>query len=262
MFTAFYGFWDYWELFHKVTFDGIRKIITVNSGISDISVKTDLYSSWKEWVMVDNNSKYPSAFRVTGGDPLGGGAFTGDVYFLTNGWRILLDHSINFDGVIYTDETDSPFVVADGVYLSTNKVSALVSVVTTESIGGITVPTVEDIRQEMDTNSSKLTQIQSTASATQTTVGNIQTSVNNVPDVFEIAAQVKTSLVPELAHLMALQNGAGLDSTQATMLLELYRIMGLDPTKPLVVTTTSRSAGSEITQAISTNSTSTTVTRD
>lgn len=55
--------------------------------------------------------------------------------------------------------------------------------------------------------------------------------------------------------------GAGLTSTQQTMLLELYRLMGLDPTKPLVVTSTTRAAGAEISQTIAENAGQVTVTR-
>jgi hypothetical protein len=73
----------------------------------------------------------------------------------------------------------------------------------------------------------------------------------------EIAAAVDASLVA--AH------GSGtwqsLTSTQATMLLELYRIMGLDPSRPLVVSETSRDAGAEIEQTIGDAAGTVTVTR-
>lgn len=54
---------------------------------------------------------------------------------------------------------------------------------------------------------------------------------------------------------------SGLSSNQATMLLEMYELLGLDPTKPLIVTDTTRSAGSGIQQTIVSNQTQTTVTR-
>lgn len=46
------------------------------------------------------------------------------------------------------------------------------------------------------------------------------------------------------------QTGSGLDTTQSEMLLAIYRLAGLDPTKPLVVTNTSRNAGVGISQTI------------
>jgi hypothetical protein len=53
----------------------------------------------------------------------------------------------------------------------------------------------------------------------------------------------------------------GLTELQARMLLEIYRMYGLDPLNPLVVNTASRTAGSEITQQITTSPTQTVVTR-
>jgi hypothetical protein len=50
------------------------------------------------------------------------------------------------------------------------------------------------------------------------------------------------------------QGAGGLTAPQAQMLLELYDLMGLDPSKPLVIGPTSRKVpanGSEIDQAIS-----------
>lgn len=52
----------------------------------------------------------------------------------------------------------------------------------------------------------------------------------------------------------------GLSTQQATMLLEMYNLLGLDPTIPLVVTKTSRQAGS-INQAVNSNTNTTIVTR-
>lgn len=53
----------------------------------------------------------------------------------------------------------------------------------------------------------------------------------------------------------------GLSPTQETMLLEMYNLLGLDPTIPLVVTKTGRFAGPGITQSITTNTEQTTVQR-
>lgn len=51
----------------------------------------------------------------------------------------------------------------------------------------------------------------------------------------------------------ALMNGGaagGMTTEQATQLLEIYRLHGLDPTKPLIVSPTTRTAGAEIEQNI------------
>lgn len=56
------------------------------------------------------------------------------------------------------------------------------------------------------------------------------------------------------------QNTSGLSTDQATMLLEMYELLGLDPTKPLMVTGSSRTAGT-ISQTILTDANHTIVTR-
>ena len=35
------NFWEDWELFHKVTFDGLLKTITVTNSINDINIEED-----------------------------------------------------------------------------------------------------------------------------------------------------------------------------------------------------------------------------
>lgn len=130
------NYWDDWLLSHKCNFDGIRKIITIHPEVSELSIKTDVYSDWKEWLMLRDNSKYLQAIRSIGGDPIGGGQYAGDIYFLMNGWKIYIDHSVNIDGVIYSEDGLSPYVNANNTYIATNKVSNLVQTVSTGGGGG------------------------------------------------------------------------------------------------------------------------------
>lgn len=184
--------YEYWALRAKITFDGENRIIIINTDTFTLSIK-ELYASWKEWARLRDNTKFLPAIRTTGGDPIGVGAYTGDVYFLINNWRILIDHSCNIDGVIYSDDYPSPFVQAEGTQIVTNKVSSLVSVVAPiVSVDGLVVPTAAEIskatweannrsltiapptaaevRQEIDANSTRLASIQSTVSTLPTAV--------------------------------------------------------------------------------------------
>jgi len=126
MLAAYYGFWDYWALYHKVTFDGENKLIYINEGVSAIDVKIDLYSDSKEWIRhsADAASFLPP-MRTIGGDPTEGGNLAGDIYFLTNGWQIYLTHSVTFTGDLFSDDFSSPFIAGTGVVIGTSKVSAL-----------------------------------------------------------------------------------------------------------------------------------------
>jgi hypothetical protein len=208
------GGWLYfqedWTFNQKVTFDGVNRLIIVGANVDEIDVKIDIYSDWKEWLTIRDNSKFLPALRVTGGDPVGGGEFTGDVYFLINNWRILVDHSCSINGVIYSDNFPSPFVPVSGTQIVTNKVSALVNTVNTAGgTGGSTPaeiwshptrtltatptyngPTVVQIRQEMDNNSVKLAQIKAildsmdipTAAEIRTEIDNNSTALQNIAD--------------------------------------------------------------------------------
>lgn len=242
--------YDYWELRAPVTFDGDRKLIFINYIESEIDVKTNLYSEWKEWVQVRDNAKYEPALRTIGGDPLGAGQYAGDMYFLINGWQVVIDHYVKVNGILYSDDYPSPYIIEEGGGVFATVSSLALSYNTT----GVEVPTVQDIRTELDNNSTKLALVPS-----------IKTKVDslfNGPTVTEIANQVRVELTPELTHILTLENNPGLTPTQATMLLELYRIMGLDPTKPLLITQTQRKAGDEIIQVISGDNVNTsTVTR-
>ncbi len=107
-------FGEQWQLNHPVTFDGLNRRIYVAPSVTNIDVKADLYSNWKEWVRVYDNSKFLPAFRTIGGDPTGSDQFAGDIYFLTNGWQIEVDNLININGILYHDDPISPYVINPG----------------------------------------------------------------------------------------------------------------------------------------------------
>jgi hypothetical protein len=93
------------------------------------------------------------------------------------------------------------------------------------------------------------------------------TNINTIPDlrddIASLPAAIRTELAPDLAHLATLQNG--LTTNQAIMLLEIYTMYGLDPTKPLVVDLNTPSNGTrtfgDIDQSIQVVGNKTTVTR-
>lgn len=142
---AWIAYGDQWNLNHKVTFDGEAKLITVSPTISEIDVKNDVYSSWKEWSLLYDNLKFASAMRVIGGDPIGGGQYAGDLYFMINGWRLKIDHTFNITGVIFSDDYASPFYSDGTTSFVTNKVSSLVLTQGITTASGSTSPTADEI---------------------------------------------------------------------------------------------------------------------
>lgn len=187
--TYGYGYWEFWAPYdpisgsydnQKVVFDGINKLIIINPEVTSLRVKEDIYSNWKEWAQVRDNSKFLPAIRTTGGDPVGGGQFAGDIYFTINGWKIVVNEQVTVDGIIYDDVAGvNPFIIGPGAGVR-NTVSNLAIAYSTEGVDA------ESIRIEIDTNSTKLADIDS--------------RVNSLPTAAEIwsysVRDLTTSMTP------------------------------------------------------------------
>lgn len=260
-------FQEDWALGHDVTFDGAVRRIYLSPNVTSFSVKEDFYSNWKEWMTVRDNSKYLPAFRTIGGDAVGGGQYAGDIYFLINDWQIVIETTVKVDGILYHDNPAlDPFIVEAGGGVTSTVSNLAIAYGTTGGSGATaadvwsyssrtlstafpTAPTVTEIRQEIDSNSTQLAAIKAKTD-----------TIAAAPTPAAIADAVRTELTPELAKIMTLENNPGMTPTQATMLLEMYNLLGLDPTKPLFVSKTSRTAGT-INQSIAATEDLTVVTR-
>lgn len=124
-----------------VTFDGPNALIIVDFGITTVDAQIDLYSDWKEWIQVSDNSKFYQAFRTIGGDPLGNNVFVGAYFFLQNqppnNWQIRPhedDHELTIVGNIFAENPLLPvFVPTVGNFtvstrLSTSQLTQLAEV--------------------------------------------------------------------------------------------------------------------------------------
>ena len=102
-----------------IDFDGINLIITLDSGVTEVDVREDIYEPWKEWVRA-GNAAFPAAFRPLGGDPLTALINAGSYFFLNNtvGWRIKPpeeDITIYLTGNLAVEDVSLPaFVPTDG----------------------------------------------------------------------------------------------------------------------------------------------------
>ena len=139
----YYNYWDYWNLYHKVTFDGPNKIIWVNPGVTELNVKEDIYSDWKEWMLGHDSvvtAWFLEASESIGGQPLPGSRFVGSTFFLVNGWRIKPysgSYTLVVNGNLYTIEGDSPYLDADG-YLNNIRIESTVSTLV-ETVGVLNI---------------------------------------------------------------------------------------------------------------------------
>ena len=101
-----------WELNHKITVDYINKHLVVAARVVDLDIKTDVYSDYKEWFKLRNNSGYGTkAIRTIGGDPTVSGEFAGDIYFLKNGWRLVYNpRKVKIVGALFSDDYDTAYL--------------------------------------------------------------------------------------------------------------------------------------------------------
>lgn len=103
-----------------MTFDGPNRRIVLADGTTAVTA-VEVYSAWKDWVLSGQGAPFPEAFRVVGGDPLGGGVFAGAYFFLQtqHGWRIRPyegSHVLIVTGNFYADSADPVFAPTLGAY--------------------------------------------------------------------------------------------------------------------------------------------------
>lgn len=123
-----------WALESKVSFDGINRIIYVHPEVTALDIKTDIYSAWIDWVVLRDNAKFLPVVRVTGYDPIGPGQYTGDTYFLINGWKLSVNLAkVRVSGVLYSDNYDTAYYTTDMQAQYPATVSSLVNTVVVAS---------------------------------------------------------------------------------------------------------------------------------
>lgn len=124
------AFGEIWENDDKVSFNGSTKRIKVNSGVTELDIRSDVYSAWVRWFSLVGNSRYLPAMRFTGLDTIPGG-FTGDSYFLINGWKLEYDpNTVAVSGVLFSDNYDTPYYTAEDKPVYPATVSSLVNTAT------------------------------------------------------------------------------------------------------------------------------------
>jgi len=163
-----YGEWAFWETYdpdgiindytqptwgnQKVTFDGPNKLILVNYGETELDFRIDVFSNWKEWLLINNqiNTKYPQALSEVGGDPLPGESrFLGITYFLENGWKMKTwdgDHRLTVTGNVFQRDGSTVFIPPDNNFNTeiTLNVSNLVDLIQTGVLAGYDTVTQMD----------------------------------------------------------------------------------------------------------------------
>lgn len=153
---------ELWGLKHKVAFLREERLIIVPESVAVLDIRADVYSASKQWLSVYNNIGYcKPPVRYSGGDSTPEpGEFTGDVYFLINGWRMVVNfNKTKVKGVLYSDDYDTAYFNSKLSPIYAAKVSSTVSSIA-PTLEGLNVPTAAEnataVRSEL---SSELAQI-------------------------------------------------------------------------------------------------------
>ena len=135
MAALIWGAWSPdWLLTNKVDFNGIDKIIYVHPEVTELDIRADVYSAWIDWINLRDNSKFLPCIRYTGLDLIGAGVFTGDTYFLVNGWKLSINlQQVRVTGVLYSDDYPTAYYTPE---LNPQYPVTVSSVVNTVSLNG------------------------------------------------------------------------------------------------------------------------------
>jgi len=229
--SMFYGWWEYWNLRHKVTFDGVKKLIIINEGVTSLDIQQDVYSAWKQWAITETNLKYLNPISTVGGEPTIEGQRLDVTYFLINGWKIkpysgtydltLVGNIFDVDGGTIKVPADINRFDPNNITINTNT-SVIVRQVDSGTSGSISGPVTASLVQEQED-----------------ALYNIE---GKVVAIYNGSQAVSASLVTD--QLTTLNN-------INTKLTEVWKLHGLDINEPLTVTQTARTFD-DIVQTIST----------
>lgn len=209
--------------------DGLARRIYLHSDTVGSSINPiEIYKEMRTLRRTDETLRKWALFMSASGNvSKGGGKFTERYVTLLNGTRIVpfdTDHELTITGTVITDDGTEGIAAFDRSSLN--------------------LSTVVDINYVPP----------------QVEVITVSTTGVDAPTASEVASavwsnQIALDLVNSVGQLSTI------NQSQSDMILEIYRLYGLDPTRPLIVTNVARTAGAEIQQIINAGTASTTITR-
>jgi hypothetical protein len=129
------AFGQQWLDNDKISFDGDNKLIVVHEGVVNLNIRADVWSAWVRWQERYSDEIFLLAMRRTGLESTPSGP-TGDFYFLTNGWKLVVDFSkVRITGTLFSDDFETAYYTPTNIqpqFAAT--VSTQVSVVETASV--------------------------------------------------------------------------------------------------------------------------------
>lgn len=255
--TFFYGFWEYWELYHKVTFDGVNKLILINPGETTVDVQEDIYSAWKQWMLLKNieNFRYLKPIDIVGGEPLPGDQALDSTFFLINGWKIKPypgSYTLNIVGNVFDIDGGSIKVDADITEGIQNNIA--INTQTSAVVRRIQGSESNITASLVTSQAAQLTSIENTTNTIDSTT---TTSYNQIlsqsADINDISGSTSANYNLLLSNSSSIQDIDTIVTELQSKLDELWQVHGLKIGFPVNVTQTARTiVGGTISQSFST----------
>jgi len=242
--SLYYGQWDYWELRHKVTFDGVNRLILINDGVTDVDMQRDVYSAWKEWVSVYDNLKYYNPFNAIGGDPTIVGQSLDVTYFLINAWKFKPysgQYNLNIVGNVYDVDGGDIKIPADIVSGEPNNIT--ININTSNIVRRIDGSSVSGSGGLTVAENETLYRIDGNVIAIQSLLASPVTASLEPTQALQLTTIEQLSVTQSIQLSSLIQANIS-QSTQITdlqsKLFEVWQLHGLDVNNPLLVTQTAR----------------------
>lgn len=228
-------------------FDGDAKTITLSTGTTSFSWK-DCYSRWKDWAQTHAWASF--AFLAVGGDALGGGVYAGDYYFLQDGWTIVpydANHVLLVSGNGYPATPGAQmFGTRAGrniqIQLSRSSLTQTIAVGSGVLPADVTAIATAS-RDAILSDGTRFAGANIDAKISEVGGGSGGLTVEQAAQLAQINTRVDTAVTTRATA------GQGLTAEQAAAVVELqlrmaevWQLMGLDVTAPLVVGATTRTA--------------------
>jgi hypothetical protein len=283
MFSVYYNHWEYWSLYHKITFDGVNNLILINPAVVTLDVQRDIYSAWKQWMLLKDieNFRYTTPFSVIGGEPLSGGESLDATFFLINGWRIKPatgTYTLNIIGNIFEVDGGEIKVDADVVENRPNNIaintqtSTIVRRITSDSavtaslVGSQATQLTTIETTTTNTYNEVVTQTGTLSTIDTTTSASYNQLLSQSSDLVEISGSTSANYDLLLSNSSSIQDIDIIVTELQSKLDELWQVHGLKIGFPVNVTQNEREViGSNISQSFVTVDTGslqqTTVTR-
>ena len=219
-----------------LTIDYASKLIIMDSGTVELHVP-EMYSKWKDNILLTNNAQYDFAFTQVGGNEIVSPKFIPKYAFQANGWKVRTqeaDHTLNVtSGILVGESGSDPFVNTLSPFTVRINYEQPVQAITVNTAGGGggDAPTPLEIHNEFVSQGhfARASQVDSAEVAIQANIDSIDDLIAAIPNdvwseelsTYAVGGQAGNTLhvdVVKVDDLAGLATGGDVTSARDTII--------------------------------------------